>query len=50
MKAELEAEGDLTADLDFDLIERYLGPSVWHMRSTDDGFVIKSYMLDAGDN
>jgi hypothetical protein len=33
--------------LDFDLLREYLGPCVWEAVSTEDGFIIRSYMLSA---
>ena len=30
---------------DFDLLRKYIGPSVWQVRSTEDGFVGNGYML-----
>jgi hypothetical protein len=34
--------------LDFDVLREHLGPSSFEALATDDGFVIRSYMLDAG--
>ncbi|MCP3902089.1 MAG: hypothetical protein GY715_00515, partial [Planctomycetes bacterium] len=39
--------GDLLGDVDVDLLRRHLGPATWEMTATDQGFLVKSYMLDA---
>jgi hypothetical protein len=47
IREEFEGQNE-PPDLDFDLLRRYLGPTVWQVRSTDEGFLGKFYMLDAG--
>jgi hypothetical protein len=34
-------------EIDYDLLREYLGPAAWEAVSTEDGFVVKSYMLSA---
>ncbi|MDY7107770.1 MAG: hypothetical protein SYC29_03955 [Planctomycetota bacterium] len=34
-------------EIDYDLLREYLGPSAWEAVSTEDGFIVKSYMLSA---
>jgi hypothetical protein len=33
------------ADLDYELLRRYIGPTAWELHSTEDGFFAKSYFL-----
>jgi len=46
---ELEAEQggmpDFLKDVDYDELRRYVGPIVWFVQSTEDGFVGRSYLL-----
>ena len=56
---EIDPEGAAEADkrlqksfalwnsIDYDLIRKYIGPSVWQVQSTADGFVASSYTLSA---
>ena len=50
-KAEMEAEMNKQMaafdKIDFDLMRKYLGPSVWQITSTNDGFDGVFYMLEA---
>ena len=32
-------------DIDFDVLRKYIGPSVWEMHSIEDGFIVRSYVL-----
>lgn len=48
MEAEMEAEESPFDKLGFDFLREHLGPSVWDVRSVDNGFVMRSFMLDAG--
>jgi hypothetical protein len=36
-------------ELDFEDFRRYIGPSSWEMESTDNGFVLRSYLLTAAE-
>jgi hypothetical protein len=48
MEKEMADEGGPFGDLDFALLRRYIGPSAWAVRSVEDGFVLRSYLLSAG--
>jgi hypothetical protein len=47
MQAEYDKIFKFIDDLDFDLLQKHIGPSVWRVRSIDDGFVMNSYTLSA---
>lgn len=34
-------------DIDFNLLRQHIGPSAWEVRSTENGFVMRAYMLSA---
>lgn len=36
---------ELLENLDFDLLREHIGPTAWEFVSTDDGFIIRSYLL-----
>lgn len=48
---QMQAENALALKMmdavDFDLLRRYIGPSVWRVQSIDDGFLMHSYTLSA---
>lgn len=47
MKADMEEQKSFLDKLDLDLLRRYLGPAVWKIRATDDGYVMSYYMLES---
>lgn len=44
---EIEQTYKVLDAFDFDLLRKYMGPSVWQIRATEDGFVGNFYMLSA---
>jgi hypothetical protein len=38
---------EMLAEFDYDLVRQYVGPMVWELHATDDGFLAKSYLLTA---
>lgn len=40
---------EMIDEMDFDLLRQYIGPTVWYVETTDEGFVGRSYQLSAGD-
>ena len=47
MKAEMQQQLNIFDHVDPELLRRYIGPSAWMVRSTDDGFVFTNYVLEA---
>ncbi len=51
---EFEAEAlkgiETFEDIDIDLLRKHIGQSVWYVNATDEGFIIRSYMLAPDSN
>ncbi len=50
MEADMKKETNPLANLDFDMLRRYIGPGGGIWRSTDEGFIMKAYLLDASND
>ncbi|MCI0630194.1 MAG: hypothetical protein L0Y44_06010 [Phycisphaerales bacterium] len=49
MEARLKEELALLDKIDFKLLREHIGPSIWRMRATEDGFEGNAYLLSAKD-
>ena len=46
LQAEM-GQPEFLEEMDYDLLRRHVGPMIWDLRSTDDGFVGRYYLLDS---